>query len=189
MYALGTTSAPDYLLVEQLANSHPEIREELNQIELTLERIGQSQAIEPPPTLETFIMATIEYMERLKHGEPPATAPRLSPSSRIQDFSEWLNRPDFQLSVDFYGASAHIIASTPASTTAIVWLGLGAPPEVHTTEIESFLVVEGTCRITIGETPFDLGPGAYLSIPLHVSHFVQVTSSCPCKLILQRTAA
>lgn len=189
MYVLGSTSAADALLVEQLAKSHPEIREELEQIERTLELLGQSDAVDPPPTTETFVMATIDYIERLKHGEIPVAPPRLTPSSRIEDFDEWLNRSDLQLREDFYGAAAHIIASSPSSTTAIVWLGMGAPPETHTSEIESFLIVEGTCRITIGNKPYDLGPGDYLSIPLHISHFVQVTSSCPCKLILQRIAA
>ena len=189
MYVMGCTTAGETVLVEQMAVLHPEVREEIATLGLALEAYGLSNAISPPPTAEPFLMATIAYAERLKHGEEPAAPPRLSATSRIEDFNEWLQRPDLQLPEDFPGASAHIIGHTASVTTAIVWLGQGAPPEVHNNEIESFLIVEGTCSITIGEQVYNLQPGDFLSIPLHANHFVQVTSSCPCKLVLERAAA
>lgn len=189
MYVMGCTAAGETVLVEQMAVLHPEVREEIETLGLALEAYGLSNAVSPPPTAEPFLMAMIDYAERLKHGEEPAAPPRLSATSRIEDFGEWLRRPDLQLPDDFQGAAAHIICHTPAVTTAIVWLDQGAPPEVHTDEIESFLIVEGACSIAIGEQVHNLQPGDFLSIPLHASHFVRVTSSYPCKLVLERAAA
>jgi mannose-6-phosphate isomerase-like protein (cupin superfamily) len=55
--------------------------------------------------------------------------------------------------------------------------------------MEHFLIVEGTCDITIGDKVHHLVPGDYLSIPLYIDHDVKVTSITPCKVILQRVAA
>ena len=64
-----------------------------------------------------------------------------------------------------------------------------SPIEVHTNELESFLILEGTCDITIGEEVHHLVTGDFISIPLHIGHSLIVTSNIPCKVILQRVAA
>jgi mannose-6-phosphate isomerase-like protein (cupin superfamily) len=60
---------------------------------------------------------------------------------------------------------------------------------VHDNEFEKFLILEGSCTITIEEEAHHLVPGDYLAIPLHKSHQVTITSEIPCKIILQRVAA
>lgn len=84
---------------------------------------------------------------------------------------------------------AKIIGYTPEATTAIVWLKDYAPHEVHDNEYERFLIVEGTCDIIVEDQVNQLVPGDYFAIPLHKNHLVKVTSSIPCKVILQRVAA
>ena len=51
--------------------------------------------------------------------------------------------------------------------------------------IRKFLIV----AITVGDQEYDLKPGDYMSMPLHINHHVCVTSPVPCKIILQRVAA
>ena len=128
-------------------------------------------------------------MERLKQDEVPGTAPILNSETKIKDFEDWLNRQDMQLRDDFDEMQATIIAQEPDKLTAIVWLKYGAPTETHTIEYEKFLIIEGSCDITIGTTVRQLKAGDYLSIPLYVSHNVKVTSAVPCKFILQRVNA
>lgn len=189
MYVLGCTTGEETALVEQTAMLHPEVREEIASLSAVAERYGNEFAIAPPPTLEPFLMAVIAYSERLKKGEMPAEPPAITALSTAADYEEWLHRRDLQLAEPLEGAFAHIIGYTPRAVTAIVWLALGAPPEVHTREHEKFLILEGSCDITIGDTTHSLYAGDTLSIPLHVSHHVVVTSACPCKLILERAAA
>jgi mannose-6-phosphate isomerase-like protein (cupin superfamily) len=136
-----------------------------------------------------FLMATIDYMERLKNGEAPAFPPSLHMGSKISDYAEWLNRADLVPSDPVADIEAKIIGHTPQATTAIVWLKNGAPPETHTNEQEKFLIVEGTCDIMIGNDIHSMRPGDVLFIPLHISHSVKVTSDYPCKIILERAAA
>jgi len=73
--------------------------------------------------------------------------------------------------------------------TALLWLRYMAPQEVHHHEYEKFLILEGSCDIIVGNKTHSLLPGDYFCIPLHERHEVRITSSMPCKAILQRVAA
>ncbi|MBC7688849.1 MAG: cupin domain-containing protein, partial [Aquabacterium sp.] len=84
---------------------------------------------------------------------------------------------------------AKIIGYTPQAITAIVWIKDFAPQEVHDDEFEKFLIVEGSCTITVGQEVTELFPGDFFAIPLYKKHVVKVTSAVACKIILQRIAA
>jgi mannose-6-phosphate isomerase-like protein (cupin superfamily) len=189
MYVLGQATPAETLEVEQMIELHEEVRNEIDAICIRIEDYAQSIAIPPDPTVKPFLMATIDYIERMKAGEQPTFPPMLHAGSAIADYEQWLNREDMQLTEPLQDIHARIIGYTPQAITAIVWLSAGAPPETHTHEMEKFLIVEGTCDIVIGETVHKLQPGDFLEIPLHQNHWVSVTSSIPCKLILQRAAA
>ena len=188
-YILGYTSNLQNEEITQLSLTSPEIREELDRISDTLQAFAESRAITPSPALKPFILATIDYTERMRSGEVPANPPVLHNNSKVIDYSSWLNRPDLSLPGDFKDFHARIIGNTPGALTAIIWISEMAPQEVHATELERFLIVEGSCAITIEDVVHHLHPGDFLSIPLHKKHHVKVTSAIPCKVILQRIAA
>lgn len=188
-YVLGLTTDEERIEVERLAEAHEEIRSAIENFSEKLELNSQANAISPPATVKPMLMASFDYMNRLQTGEPITFPPLLNESSTIDDYSAWLNRPDLVLSGDFENIEAKIIGHTPQVTTAIVWIKEMAPSEVHDDEYERFLIVEGTCNIMIGQQVYQLVPGDFLSIPLYVQHYVTVTSSFPCKVILQRIAA
>ncbi len=189
MYVLGTASREEAKQVEEMALSHPEILNEIDAINTALEKFAQKNAITPNPTIRPFLLATIDYSERLKKGEKINLPPTLNENSKIEDYKEWLNRPDMVLPDDFKDIHAKIIGYTPQIISAIVWLKNMVPAEAHDDEFEKFLIVEGTCDITIENKVHQLKPGDYLQIPLHASHNVKITSEIPCKIILQRMAA
>ncbi len=187
-YVLGIASDEACKEVELMAAADALIRQEIEIIKASLETYAASYAIEPNPVIKPFLMATIDYTERLKNGEPATEPPMLSEHSSISDFKPWLNRPDM-VSTDQEDMYAKIIGYTPQAITAIVWLKDYAPHEVHDNEFERFLIVEGTCDIIVEEEVNHLVPGDYFAIPLHKKHMVKVTSSITCKVILQRVAA
>jgi mannose-6-phosphate isomerase-like protein (cupin superfamily) len=189
LYVLGMTSDEETLEVTELAEKHIEIRQEIDAIATALQTTAESFSPEISPAVKEMIMATIDYTERLKNGEEMSFPPMLSKNSLVEDFKPWISRSNMQAPEDFGAIYAKIIAATPEAKTLIVWLKYGAPIEVHDKEYEHFLIAEGTCNITIGETVHSLVPGDYLSIPLYIGHKVEVTSSIPCKIILQRVAA
>ncbi len=189
LYVSGNTTPLETTSVEVMASDHPEIAAEIDLITSSLNRYAHLTAKEPDPIIKPFLMATIDYTERLKNGEEMSFPPSLTSKSKISDFTEWLSRNDMVLPQQLTDVSAKIIGYTPEMITAIVWIKEMAPQEVHDNQIEKFLIVEGTCDIVIEEKIHHLKAGDMLSIPLYKNHFVKVTSSIPCKVILQRAAA
>lgn len=189
MYVMGHTSPEENLEVEEMAARHAIVKNAIEEISITLEQFATRHAVAPDLTIKPFLMATIDYMERLGSGEVASFPPELHTGSVIEDYREWLDRKDLELNEPLQVIHAKIIGYTPKMTTAFVWLELGAPPETHTDEFEKFLVLEGTCNIRIDGEDNHLKAGDVLIIPLFKEHSVQVTSACPCKILLQRVAA
>ena len=189
LYVLDDLSLSEKLLVEEAMEQSDAIKYELFEIEKALETYAFDHAISVTATIKPMLFAGINFKDRLQKGEVPITPPALSAKSKISDFSQWLEREDMQAPDDYDSIYAKIINSDKKKTTLIVWLNDGAPDETHTDEFEKFLVIEGSCDIKIGDTEHSLQRGDYLSIPLFASHSVEVTSHCPCKIILERAAA
>jgi mannose-6-phosphate isomerase-like protein (cupin superfamily) len=186
LYVMGAASPEEALAVEKMAAAHPEVKQELEEISLAMEHYAQAHAVKPRATVKTLLLATINYLERMKQGELPASPPVLTQNSCISDYEQWLNNEDAVLPDDAEGMYARIIGYTPTATTAIVWIRENSDKEVHHDEYERFLIVEGTCHLTAGEEIHALAAGDFFAIPLHTPHQIVVTSDIPCKAILQR---
>lgn len=188
-YVLGIATPEERMEVEELAIEYIIVREAIDEFSYNLEQFSFLNAPSPDPVIKPSLLATIDYLNRIEQGEVPSFPPALNSNSTIADFAEWLNRPDMVLPDDSNSIYAKIIGHTPHLSTAIVWVKDMTPQEVHYDEYERFLIVEGTCIISIGDKAYNLSSGDYLTIPLFENHFVKVTSSIPCKVILQRMAA
>lgn len=189
LYVLGETTAEEEAEVQEMARLYPEVGQEILEIGKVYEKLAMDNAIEPDPIIRPFLLATIDYADRMKNGEPFSIVPPLSESSKIEEYEEWISREDMFAPEGFDGVYAKILSYTPEMTAALVWLRDMAPQEVHDNQYERFLILEGTCDITIEEEVHPLKRGDYLQIPLHKSHLVTVTSAVPCKILLQRVAA
>jgi mannose-6-phosphate isomerase-like protein (cupin superfamily) len=189
LYVLGETTAEEDAEVQEMARLCPEVGQEILEIGKVYEKLAMDNAIEPDPIIRPFLLATIDYTDRMKNGEPFSIVPPLSESSKIEDYEEWISREDMFAPEGFEGIHAKILSYSAEMLAALVWLREMAPQEVHHNQYERFLILEGTCDITIEEDVHSLKRGDYLQIPLHKSHFVTVTSSVPCKILLQRVAA
>ncbi len=189
LYVAGKTSPDESAEVELMAAQYPAVKMAMEEITTAIETYAQEFAKEPDHSLKPMLMAIIDYTERLQNGEAPGSPLPLHAASKISDYAEWLNRSDMTAPEKIDGIYAKIIGSTPEAMTAIVWITTMAPDEVHHDELEKFLIVEGSCDITIEDKVHHLVPGDMLAIPLYKTHSVKVTSSTACKIILQRAAA
>jgi mannose-6-phosphate isomerase-like protein (cupin superfamily) len=189
LYVLGVTEPNENALVKELVQLYPELLEEIKSIELALEQHAIANAVAPDPIIRPFLMATLDYIDRMKAGEIFIPPPILNDGSSAEDYLPWIERPDMKLPDDFDEVYAKILNSDDQGMTAIAWIKSMAPQEVHDHEFEKFLILEGTCSIHIEDEVFALVPGDYLAIPLQKKHHVLVTSAIPCKVILQRIAA
>lgn len=187
LYVLRLTSPEEDATVIEMVGLYQEVETEILEIEDALHRYAQSIALPTDPTGGVFIISVLDYQKRLQSGEPFAMAPELNESSTIADYSEWIDRADMVAPAAFDDIFAKIITAVPKKIiTAIVWIKHMAPEEVHHDEFERFLILEGTCDISVGNDIYSLKRGDYFQIPLHKDHVVTITSSIPCKVILQR---
>jgi len=189
LYVVGDLTDEEMALVEAGINASPELKEEVVEIERSFEQYALANAIAPDATIKPMLCALVDYMTRLENGEKVLYVPSLIEESKGSDFDKWLDRDDMQEPDEYESMHGKIIGASDEKTTLIVWLKHGAPDETHTDELEKFLILEGTCNITIGDKVHSLVAGDYLSIPLFINHRVEVTSSTRCKVILERAAA
>ena len=68
-YVAGTASIAEQQEVEERAATDPTIREEIDAICETIELLAMKNAIAPDPIIRPFLMATINYTERLQGME------------------------------------------------------------------------------------------------------------------------
>ena len=188
-YVAGLLDEEEQAEVKRMSLLFSEVKDELEMIGISLESYAKEQAIKPSTTVKALLMAAVDFTERLKAGEEVIDPPILNERSVILDFLYWLQQPVFQLPERFDGLYARLINAKPAYSTAVVWIKEMAAEEVHHDEYEKFLIVEGSCVVTIDHQEFKLYPGDYISIPLYKNHSLRVTSTIPCKAILQRIAA
>jgi len=186
-YVRDETTAEQNVEVRLMADMFSDIRNRLDKIFDEIENDALAHTTEPDPIVGPFVIATADYIGRLNKGEPFVIAPELSPSSTIAEYREFFERDDMVAPDDFENIFAKIISAIPDQLmTALVYLKKMAPQETHHDEFERFLILEGTCTITIEAENHYLEPGSYLQIPLHKKHHVVVTSLIPCKILLQR---
>lgn len=190
LYVLGYTSEEEDSQVRAMAVLHPELEHELLAIEIALEKYAVATGVIPDPVIRPLLLSKIDLFERLMAGEVLGDVPLLSPFSKIDDYQQWIDRPDMVPDEqDFDGVFAKIIGHTREVLTALVWIRDMAPDEAHNQELERFLIIEGTCDIHVEGDVFSLREGDYFQIPLNKNHLVWVTSDIPCKAVLQRIAA
>jgi quercetin dioxygenase-like cupin family protein len=188
MYVTGIASSAETLEVERMAAVYPEIHEQILEIGKALENYALANAIQPHSTIKPFVMATIDYAERMAAGEQPVFPPAMNEDSTYADYAEYFNDQAMQVGPDFDGIGARIIGYTPSLTTAVVCLADVEIREVHRKEIEKFLILEGTCTISIEDDAHYLVAGDFIAIPVDKEHLVKVTGEVPCKVLLQRVA-
>ncbi|MCP4437608.1 MAG: cupin domain-containing protein [Aureispira sp.] len=189
LYVLGISTPEEAVLVEQWASQYPEVQQEIDELSKGLELIAKAEATPAPPIAKPFLMASINYVERLKSGEKPSFPPLLTSESTLGNYVEWLEGSDSHLPPNVGNMHIRLIGATPKMTTAIVWIKEELYPEEHSDQLERFLIVEGACDMYVGDTMQQLKAGDVFTIPLHTNHYAKVTSSIPCKIIVQRIAA
>ncbi len=190
LYVMGSTSVEETAEVERMAKLYPEVQAEIDAILELFQTNTTLNTKKPIPNVKALVLATIDFTERLKNGETPTNPPILTATSTKEDYAEWLNRPDLNLNGPVDDMFGKIIGFTEQATTLITWLKTGSPFEVHENQYERFLILEGSCKIEYANGDIHhLKATDFIEIPLFMGHTLTVTSSIPCKVILQRVAA
>lgn len=151
---------------------YPEIKQELNDIEMAMEHFAKSQAIVPNARLKNKIMGALGLIneEILDIDHLPAT-------DRYADYNQWLKAVEHLIPVEpFEDFFMQVLRHDEKIAQMLVVTKLDVPEETHEAVAESFFILKGQCACTVGDKVFTLNAGDYLDIPLHTNHDIKILS-------------
>ncbi len=165
LYALNDLPDDEKLGVERMLAMYPELRQELYAIELALENYAVSRGIKPPEHVETRLVGSLLNFD----------FPLIDPFS---DYRNWLpliqSFGELPLAED--GRHLKMLRCDEKVTQMLIVSTTDIEEETHVDEHESFLIVAGECKCTIGNKVRLMGAGDYMEIPLHELHDVTLVS-------------
>lgn len=167
---MGTASEETIQQVESWIASHPEIAQEVQEMELALEQFTLAKSIAPSDQVRKKILAKLRV-------------PKLEEDRSLETWQAIANRYPPELDQVIH---TQRLAKQSNTLTYLVHAQKALPHEEHDDMQESFLLLEGQMTCWIGETPNFMKAGDYMQIPLHTDHWVEVTSPQPALIILQR---
>lgn len=172
-YCLGGLSDEERAFVIQMTLLYPEVKDELARIELFMEKMALKSAIEVSDAgLKDRILNALQLKT-----EGKLDLDNLPEIGRGTDYKLWLNTLKHLIPAEpERDMMFKLLRKDERITQTLVISKIDVPEETHTDVLESFLVLAGRCRCTIGDYAFEAGAGALIEIPLHLEHHVEVLS-------------
>jgi mannose-6-phosphate isomerase-like protein (cupin superfamily) len=99
--------------------------------------------------------------------------------------SGYMLAPDAGQAIRFLGTLMTVKAGareTGNAFTLLEWtapVGFAPPPHTHHAEDEAFFILEGTMKVTCGDTSWEATAGAFVFLPRGVPHGFTVTGETP----------
>jgi mannose-6-phosphate isomerase-like protein (cupin superfamily) len=183
-YLLGDLSPAEALQIEQYASLDPAFASLLEQQRQSIAGKVTRGATPPPPTAKDRLFQRAEILD---DGVGRDFPPYLHSKSTLEDFSPWISAAMAQLAASTEDFECIPVGASQDTVTCLAKMCSSIPEEVHTTEVERVLVVEGHCNFKVGDQIFSFGPGDRYTLPLHTPHSAYTTTDQPCIFIVQRT--
>jgi mannose-6-phosphate isomerase-like protein (cupin superfamily) len=190
-YLQGSLTETEQQFVELMAQLHPEIGAEMDALQFVNELLiaEANKGVKAPERSKERLLNFMNAEKRAANAANDSPVPYLNSRSKSADYASWVNRDGIAPPASFDNVFVLPLDANADCLTLLVWVKSEIAGEVHLDAVEKFLVLEGTCIIDVEGKQFPLQAGDYMSIPKFREHTVYVTSSTPCKLIVQQIAA
>ncbi len=183
-YCLGFTSTEENILVENMAALYPDVKNELEAVKFAMNRYIKDVALQPPPQLKTKLMTTIYSQVANDKKEFIPLLNRVTDSSQLLQNAE-ANHLEFPAQ-DFENLYMQPLPSTREIINFAVWVKKGHETEMHDDRIEYIAVMEGSCNMYFENEKKSYSQGDIITIPPHIFHHAEITSSKPMFALVQR---
>jgi mannose-6-phosphate isomerase-like protein (cupin superfamily) len=175
LYALDQLAVQKKLELERLLIIYPELNEELTQIHDALEHLAMVTAVAPTLYLKDRIVEQIENQDKELRMDLN-NLPLINKFSNVEAWRTLLSNFD-----DLEPNDGQKVVKVLRNNHDVIQLLIASKSdieeEVHAGELESFLILEGTCICTVSGIQRSMGSGDYMEIPLYESHDVRLTSN------------
>lgn len=153
---------------------HAELAHELKRIEEALENYAQQNSITPSSHLKTKVLATITNLKK----EAELDLADLPLINKYSDHKKWLKFVDGlgEQPIGEDGRYIRMLRRDDEVTQLLIVSTTSIEEEIHEAEHESFLILSGACRCTVGDQVTLMSAGDFMSIPLLELHDVQLLS-------------
>ena len=169
-YCLGLLDSEEANQVENYCAMHPELRYELNSIEIAIENMALEKAIDPSIQLKEKILARLGFA-----GNQMLDINNLPPTDAYSNYLSWLRAVEHLLPTEpFEGLNIQVLQQTDKIAQMLVVAKVDVPDESHDNYAESFFILDGICSCVIDGTEVILNAGDFLEIPLNAEHNVKM---------------
>jgi len=174
LYALNSLPSEERKGVERMLITYPELREELVAIEIALEKYAKASRVMPPRLLQERVVGSVLNLEK----ERVMNVQDLPIINRFTDYKNWLRLVESftELPLGEDGRHMKVLRYDDKVTQILVVSTTDIEEETHEDEYESFLILKGECKCTVGDKVRFMGVGDYMEIPLYELHDVELVS-------------
>jgi quercetin dioxygenase-like cupin family protein len=169
-YCLGTLKEADQAYLIQMTMLYPEVKAELDAVELAFETLSAATAVEPASHIKQNILTALGFDEVLNINDLPVLSHSVNPHPWLTAFGHLIPENPTE---DFL---MHIIRQDDIVQQMLITGNTDVPDEEHGDFYESLYVLKGHCECTVGEDFYALGPGDFIEIPLHVKHDIKLVT-------------
>lgn len=171
LYVLNVLEETERSEVLGMLRRYPQLRQEMEKIEYTLERYAQATAIVPPETAKRKIKATLDHAVK----EQAMGIHDMVLIGEDSDYKNWLRLINEHFPLAFQQDNfCEVLREKDGVKQVLVVSSFDIPDETHEDVHESFLILQGQCKCTVGPDVFYLEAGGYTQIPLHEHHQVEI---------------
>lgn len=169
-YCLGLLDGDEANQVARYCLQYPELRAELNSIEITLEKLANEKAVAPLPQLKEKILGQLGFV-----GNEILDINNLPPTDAYSNYLNWLQAVEHLLPAEpFEGLNIQVLQQTDKIAQMLVVAKVNVPDESHDNYAESFFILKGTCCCTIDGQDVILNAGDFQEIPLYAEHDIKM---------------
>lgn len=184
LYVLELLPQQDRDMIDLLLAEFPDLKAEVHKVEIQQERKVMEQEKACRTSFEEMqeIMLNSAKEQKMHIDDLPLI-------NKHSDYKKWHRlvhetAPEALLSDNYQ----RVLRSENGVTQVLVVSAFDIPDELHDDSYESFLILKGECRCTVGDDVFGLTAGGFTEIPLNENHKVEVIKA-PVMAIVQYVAA
>lgn len=174
LFALDLLAPSERKEVIRLLELYPCLKEEFAKIENAIEEYARKNAVNPPAHVQKNLEDAILNLQK----EALMDLSDLPLLHKYADYKKWL-----QLAEQFTpmpaarnGRSVHVLRHDQQVTQLLIVSATGFEEEVHDEVRESFLILSGACRCSVGGRVTLMSAGDFMEIPLFEPHHVELIS-------------
>ena len=172
-YCIDSLSPLQKAEVELMCTLHPEVKNELVQLQNALRKFAEGAAKAPSAEVKQTIWNTLENINKEIAGD----LNDLPVINKYSNYTHWKQLVKSVMPENIPTETLYVpLRDANGVSQALVISYDNAEDESHDDIRESFLLLEGECECCVGDEVVRMQTGGFLELPLHTNHNIKLLS-------------